>query len=122
VPTVLISPLIARGTVYRAPDGSVPFDHTSVLKTVEQRWSLPALTARDAAAPGFGGVLTLVTPRTDDVLAEVTIPVSGSAGPSAGALSHLEAIREELAARNVPAARDAGPEAGEGSQDPDRRP
>ena len=68
VPTVLISPLIAPGTVYRVPAGTVPLDHTSVLKTVEQRWSLPALTARDAAAPGFGDVLTLATARTDDVL------------------------------------------------------
>jgi phospholipase C len=96
VPAVLISPLIAPGTVYRVPAGSVPLDHTSILKTVEQVWSLPALTARDAAAPGFGNVLTLSTPRTDDVLAGVTVPVSGSAGPSAGQLSHLEAIREEL--------------------------
>jgi phospholipase C len=105
VPTVLVSPLIPPGTVYRVPAGSVPLDHTSILKTVEQRWSLPALTARDAAAPGLGDVLTLTVPRTDDVLAGVTVPVSGSAGPSAGTLSHLEAIREELVARNSPAAR-----------------
>ena len=26
------------------------FDHTSVLKLVEEKWNLPALTARDAAA------------------------------------------------------------------------
>ena len=78
VPTLLISPLIAPGTVYRVPAGSTPLDHTSVLKTVEQRWNLPPLTARDAAAPGFGDVLTLTTPRTDDVLAGVTVPVSGS--------------------------------------------
>ena len=59
VPTLLISPLIAPGTVYRVPAGSTPLDHTSILKTVEQRWNLPPLTARDAAAPGFGDVLTL---------------------------------------------------------------
>jgi phospholipase C len=102
VPTVLISPLIAAGTVYRVPAGSTPLDHTSILKTVEQRWNLASLTARDAAAPGFGGVLTLTTPRTDDVLAGVTVPVSCGAGPSAGQLSHLEAIREELVARFSP--------------------
>jgi phospholipase C len=120
VPTVLISPLIAPGTVYRVPAGSVPLDHTSILKTVEQRWSLPALTARDAAAPGFGDVLTLATPRTDDVLAGVTIPVSGSAGPSAGTLSHLEAIREQLVAINSPASRAPGapPAAAAASQGP----
>jgi phospholipase C len=117
VPTVLVSPLIAPGTVYRVPAGSVPLDHTSILKTVEQRWSLPSLTARDAAAPGFGDVLTLTTPRTDDVLAGVTVPVSGSAGPSAGQLSHLEAIRLELAGR---APRVARP--GQVVQDPDAHP
>ena len=46
------------------PAGSTPLDHTSILKTVEQRWGLPSLTARDAAAPGFGDVLTLTTPGT----------------------------------------------------------
>ena len=102
VPTVLISPLIAPGTVYRAP-GATPLDHTSILATVEQRWNLQPLTARDAAAPAFGDVLTLTTPRTDDVLATVTVPVVGSAGPSAGLVSHLEAIQEELAARFGPA-------------------
>jgi phospholipase C len=105
VPAVLVSPLTAPGTVYRVPAGSVPLDHTSILKTIEQRWSLPSLTARDAAAPGFGDVLTLTDPRTDDVLAGVTVPVSGSAGPSAGQVSHLEAIREELVSGSVPAAR-----------------
>jgi phospholipase C len=36
VPTVLISPLIAPGTVYRVPAGSVPLDHTSILKAIRQ--------------------------------------------------------------------------------------
>ena len=126
VPTLLISPLIAPGTVYRVSAGSVPLDHTSVLKTIEQRWNLQPLTARDAAAPGFGDVLTLTAPRTDDVLAGVTVPVSGSAGPSAGQVSHLEAIREELIARYSMAPRPAAPAAVDGSapvvQDPDQRP
>jgi phospholipase C len=103
VPTVLVSPLIAPGTVYRVPPGGTPLDHTSILKTVEQRWSLPALTARDAAAPAFGDVLTQPEPRTDDVLSGVTVPVSGGTSPAAGQLSHLEAIREELISRALPA-------------------
>jgi phospholipase C len=69
VPTVLVSPLIAAGTVFRAPAGSTPLDHTSILKTVETRWGLPPLTKRDAAAIDVGGVLTLASPRTDDPLA-----------------------------------------------------
>ena len=110
VPTVLVSPLIAPGTVYRVPAGGTPLDHTSILKTVEQRWNLSSLTARDAAAPGFGDVLTLTAPRTDDVLASVTVPVAAGPGPAAGTVSHLEAIQDELIARRYPAgARPAPP-------------
>jgi len=45
VPAVIVSP-------YARPDyvSSVVFDHTSVLRLVEEKWNLPALTARDAAA------------------------------------------------------------------------
>jgi phospholipase C len=67
----------------------MPIDHTSVLKTIEVRWDLPALTARDAAAPDLGGVLTLATPRTDDPLAGVVAPTSSGANPAAGEVSHL---------------------------------
>jgi phospholipase C len=122
VPTLLISPLVPPGTVYRVPDDSVPLDHTSILKTLQQRWNFPALTARDAAAPGFGDVLSLAAPRTDDVLAGITVPVSGTAGPSAGQVSHLEAVRDELYARYLPADHLAQPPAGALVQDPDERP
>jgi phospholipase C len=61
VPAVMVSP-------YARPDyvTSTVFDHTSILKLVQQKWNLPALTRRDAAAnsplealdldgpPGFG--------------------------------------------------------------------
>jgi phospholipase C len=96
IPAVLVSPLIAAGTVFRVPDGSTPIDHTSVLKTIETRWSLPALTARDAAAPDLGDVLTLTTPRTDDPLAGVTAPVSSGANPAAGEVSHLQQLHAQM--------------------------
>ena len=105
VPAVLVSPLIAPGTVYRVPDGSVPLDHTSILKTVQQRWGLQPLTARDKAAPGFGDVLTLSAPRTDDALAGVTVPVSGTATPSAALPSHLQEVQADLISRRYPAGR-----------------
>ncbi len=103
VPAVLVSPLIAPGTVFRIPQGATPLDHTSILKTVQQRWSLPSLTARDAAAPSFAGVLTLPEPRTDDVLAGV--PVPPPAGPSPGAThpSHLQEVQADLISRQYPA-------------------
>jgi phospholipase C len=99
VPTVLVSPLIAAGTVFRVPANSMPLDHTSILKTVEQRWKLPALTARDAAAPGIGAVLTLKTPRTDDPLQGVTVPKAKGSNPAAQRPSHLQQVLAELVAK-----------------------
>ncbi len=45
VPAVIVSPYARPGYVC-----STVLDHTSVLKLVEEKWNLPALTARDAAA------------------------------------------------------------------------
>jgi phospholipase C len=45
VPAVIVSPYARPGYVC-----SEVLDHTSVLKLVEEKWNLPALTARDAAA------------------------------------------------------------------------
>ena len=96
VPAVLVSPLIPAGTIYRVPAGSTPIDHTSVLKTIELRWGLPALTARDAAAPDLSGVLTLTTPRTDDPLAGVVAPTSTGANPAADQVSHLQQLQAQM--------------------------
>ena len=54
VPAVVVSP-------YARPDCvlSDVFDHTSVLKLVEEKWNLPALTRRDAAATAPLGALDL---------------------------------------------------------------
>jgi phospholipase C len=98
VPAVLVSPLIPAGTIYRVPAGSMPIDHTSVLKTIELRWGLPALTARDAAAPDLGGVLTLTTPRTDDPLAGVVAPTSTGENPATGQVSHLQQLHAQMIA------------------------
>jgi len=81
VPTLLISPLIQSGTVFRTTS-STPFDHTSILATVEARFGLPSLTKRDAAAPNVGAVLTLQKARTDDPLSGVKVPSSAAAVPA----------------------------------------
>jgi phospholipase C len=57
VPTIFVSPYIEEGTVVRA-GGAIPFDHTSIIKTLCERWELEGLTARDRAAPGFAHVLS----------------------------------------------------------------
>jgi len=74
IPALLISPWIPEGTVFRATQGTI--DHTSVLKTIEDRWGVPPLTRRDAAAPSLAGVLSLGAPRIGDPLENVQAPVS----------------------------------------------
>ena len=96
VPTVLVSPLIAPGTVFRAPAAGAPFDHTSILKTLQKRWNLPSLTARDAQAPDLGAVLTLSAARSDDPLQGVIVPVAPQASPADVPISHLEQVYAEL--------------------------
>ena len=99
VPTVLISPWIEAGTVFRVAADAMPLDHTSILKTVETRWDLPSLTARDAAALDVGAVLTLTTARTDDPLAGVVVPVASTQNPDADMPSHLQQVHAELVAK-----------------------
>ena len=57
VPAVIVSP-------YAKPDCVLSdiFDHTSVLKLVEEKWNLPALTRRDAAATAPLAAIDLSAP------------------------------------------------------------
>jgi phospholipase C len=68
VPTLLISPFIEAGTVFRSTTG-VPYDHTSILATLRDWLGIPLqkmlMSERVKAAPTFGNVLTRSTPRTD---------------------------------------------------------
>lgn len=54
--TLLISPYIEKGTVFRAKkrvgrqEVDVPLDHTAILKTITNRWGLASLTRRDKAS------------------------------------------------------------------------
>ena len=116
VPTVLVSPWIEPGTVFRAPGWgkgedpakpSTPFDHTSILKTVENRFSLSNLTARDEAAPDISGVLTLGSPRKDDPLSQQTRPKAHKPPAFKKAPSHLEMAFAEMAA-HVPVTDEKG--------------
>jgi phospholipase C len=101
VPAVLVSPRIAAGTVFRAKRGTI--DHTSVLKTLELRWGLDPLTARDKAAPDLGDTLTLATPRADDPLQGIQVPVSTDSHPNLSVPSDLEKIHAaKVAALAVP--------------------
>ena len=61
VPTVMVSPYIEKGTVV-----SETHDHTSILKTVCERWGLASLTERDRNAASFETVLNRETPRSQN--------------------------------------------------------
>lgn len=79
VPTILISPLIAEGTVAR-PEKSV-YEHTSIIKTVQECFGLTGnLTNRDKYAVDVSGVLTLKEPRTD--AEPIIAPPAGEHVPS----------------------------------------
>lgn len=66
VPAIVISSYVRPGTVFRADDGAVPYDHTSILATLRDHLGLagnpqkPFLPSpRIAAAPTLARVLTL---------------------------------------------------------------
>jgi phospholipase C len=100
VPTIFVSPYIEEGTVIRAK-GDTPFDHTSIVRTLCERWDLEHLTERDRAAPSFAPVLTRAAdqPRlqTPDIEAR---PYKRIPEPKAhqGPISHLGSQIIELSA------------------------
>ncbi len=83
VPTVVVSP-------YSKPDfvSHTVYDHTSVLKTIERKWNLPAMTYRDANANDLLDCLDLSTRAFADppTLAAPGNPtgISTAAPPPAG--------------------------------------
>jgi phospholipase C len=67
VPAVVVSPWVEAGTLdHDAQDRPVVRDHTSVLATVETRFGLEPLTARDAAAADVAALLTRTAPRVTE--------------------------------------------------------
>ena len=85
VPAMLISPLARRGYVAHGT-----YDHTSVLKMIEWRFGLPALTPRDAAAANIAEVLDFAHSAN---LAASSYPVPSFVGapcPVAGTADYEE--------------------------------
>jgi phospholipase C len=76
VPTIVVSPLVKRNTVFRSGDADVPFDATSLAATVLSWYGIPrsrwGLGERVPSAPTFETVLQETTPRTH----APTLPVS----------------------------------------------
>jgi len=68
VPAVIVSPYIKPNFILRAPRGSAPFDHTSIMATLRKRFALSApLTQRDAAAPDLGSIADMWLKTPDNL-------------------------------------------------------
>ena len=70
VPVLVVSPYAKKGYV-----GHTTYDHTSILRFIETKFKVPALTARDANADPMEDLFDFSTPQqlTPPVIAEPTI-------------------------------------------------
>jgi phospholipase C len=104
VPVVIVSPYTPAGLI-----DHTTYDHTSLLKTVENRFDLDHLTKRDKVANDFGHLFSLSQPREDMVtvsdpstdppatllLTKAVAPaLPDKAIPSAGSFAHLAMMAE----------------------------
>ena len=80
VPALIISPFARRQYVARRQ-----FDHTSVLKLIEWRWSLAPLTVRDAAANNVASILDFEQP--DLAAPAFSVPIGPFGGACASGLT-----------------------------------
>jgi phospholipase C len=78
VPAVIVSPYARPGFVLHDD-----LDHTSVLKLIEEKWNLPPLTRRDAAATSPLGALDLSAPPAFLTPPDLPAAKAGAFRPSA---------------------------------------
>jgi phospholipase C len=76
VPAILISPWVGNCVV---PD---LFDHTSLLKYLQDKWTLNDLGARTAHAASFAGVINAAAPMRTDTPQRISSAVTGSGLPT----------------------------------------
>jgi len=73
VPTVVVSPFAKKDYV-----SHTVYDHTSILKLIETKWNLPAMTYRDANANDMLDCLDLTGPPA--FASPPTLPAAGAVG------------------------------------------
>ena len=73
VPAIFVSPYARHGTI-----DNTTYDFTSVLRFIEDNWSLQPLTARDATANSIANALDLSQPPSPPIFPSQTYPVPGS--------------------------------------------
>ena len=81
-PLMLVSPYARRRQVV-----SAVYDHTSVLKLIEERWNLPPLTVRDASALSLGTALDFEQQQRTAPEYAVEPVLAGAACPGTGVLT-----------------------------------
>jgi phospholipase C len=69
VPAIIVSPYARSGTIDRTT-----YDFTSILRFIEDNWSLQPLTARDATANSIANALDLSRPPAAPVFPAATYP------------------------------------------------
>jgi phospholipase C len=91
VPTVLVSPFVAPGTILR-PAGSTPYDHTSIIATLRKRFPQlgKPLMGRDAVAPDLENVLTLSAPENRGPARLKALPYAPD--PATAAVAHMRPL------------------------------
>ena len=96
VPTILVSPLIKRQTVFRSPT-AVAYNSTSILATLLNWYGVPkarwGLGERTRHAPTFEGVFQLAEPRADKPSFKPPAIEDSSAKPRVSDLDRLMAPR-----------------------------
>jgi phospholipase C len=83
---MLICPYVAAGTIFRPANyvynQVTPYDHTSVLATINEKFGTAPLTNRVTAAPSLSDVLTLSTTNPNNGPQSVTPPTPADSASS----------------------------------------
>jgi phospholipase C len=92
VPTVVISPFARRRHV-----AHLTLDHTSILKMIEWRWGLEALTVRDHSANNLARVLDLTSPADPSSPGYTVAPFDGRTAGCSKQIGRNDAEEREWA-------------------------
>jgi phospholipase C len=82
VPCLIVSPFARRGHI-----ATNVYDHTSILRMIESRWGLPALTIRDRTANDLGLELVAQPQTTAPRLSIAAPPAPTACAPATGPTS-----------------------------------
>lgn len=101
VPALLISPYVPAKSIFRPPNFTpgvnstgMPFDHTSVIATLNEVFGIGTLWDRANAAPGLASLLTYSSTNNGPLTVPVPVPTCNT--PSAGPANMVDVIYKHL--------------------------